>query len=89
MVKLLLVEDDQNLGMVISDNLQVEGYQVTWAKDGAEALDVFSQKDFDICLLDVMLPKKDGFAVAGEIRKSDHMVPILFLTAKSMEEDRL
>lgn len=89
MPNILLAEDDPALGVVIKDNLQQNGYMVDLANDGNKAIDLFKSKTFDICLLDVMLPKKDGFAVAQSIRSHNQNVPILFLTAKSMEEDRI
>jgi len=89
MPSILLVEDDPALGVVIKDNLQQNGYTVDLANDGNKAIDLFRSKPFDICLLDVMLPKKDGFTVAQSIRSHNQDVPILFLTAKSMEEDRI
>ncbi|MFM2224687.1 MAG: hypothetical protein RJA07_889 [Bacteroidota bacterium] len=85
--KILLAEDDQNLGFVIKDVLQTEGYKVEWAKDGNAALKSFVNGNFDLCVLDVMMPRKDGFTLAEDIRKSDNKVPIIFLTAKSMKED--
>jgi DNA-binding response OmpR family regulator len=85
--KILLAEDDQNLGFVIKDVLQTEGYKVEWAKDGNAALKSFVNGTFDLCVLDVMMPRKDGFTLAEDIRKSDNKVPIIFLTAKSMKED--
>ena len=88
-IKVLLVEDDINLGMVISDHLQTNGYAVTIADDGAEGLVKFNSSVFHLCILDVMLPKLDGFSVAKDIRKTNTEVPILFLTAKSMTEDKI
>lgn len=85
----LLVEDDQTLNFIIKDNLQQNGYEVTAVEDGQKAIDAFAKDKFSICILDVMLPKKDGFSVAKEIRKKDDHVPIIFLTAKSMTEDRI
>lgn len=87
--KILLVEDDPSLGFVIKDNLGLKGYEVTLCKDGMEGEDAFHQQQFHLCILDVMLPKKDGFAVAKGIRSKNKEVPILFLTAKSMVEDKL
>lgn len=87
--KILLAEDDTNLGFVVSDQLKSEGYQVTLALDGSEAFQKFNQDKFHLCILDVMMPKKDGFTVAKEIRKLDSEVPIIFLTAKSMTEDKI
>jgi DNA-binding response OmpR family regulator len=87
--KILLAEDDANLGYVIQDNLRRKGYEVSLSTDGEEAAHLFETQKFDLCILDVMLPKKDGFAVARTIRKRDHMVPILFVTAKEMLEDKI
>lgn len=87
--KILLVEDDPSLGFVIKDNLTIKGFDVTLCKDGEEGENTFHAQPFDICILDVMLPKKDGFAIAKSIRSKDKSVPILFLTAKSMMEDKL
>lgn len=88
-VKVLLAEDDLSLGYVIKDNLQDAGYEVVLCPDGQTALDKFDKTQYDICLLDVMMPNKDGFTVARKIRQLSDMVPILFLTAKSMEEDKV
>ena len=85
--KILLAEDDQSLGFVLRDLLQVEGYKVEWAKDGNAALKAFVNGAFDLCILDVMMPRKDGFTLAEDIRKSDKKTPIIFLTAKNMKED--
>jgi DNA-binding response OmpR family regulator len=87
--KILLVEDDPSLGFVIKDNLCMKGYDVILCKDGEEGEDTFYQNNFHLCILDVMLPKKDGFTLARGIRKKNKEVPILFLTAKSMMEDKL
>lgn len=87
--KILLVEDDPALGYVIKDNLEVEGYNVIWCQDGEHGHQCFVRNDFDMCILDIMLPRKDGFTLAREIRSADQTVPILFLTAKSMLEDKL
>ncbi len=87
--KVLLAEDDLSLGYVIKDNLEQEGYQVVLCPDGEEALHSFQKEDFDICLLDVMMPNRDGFSVAKKIRQKSDIIPILFITAKSLEEDRL
>ena len=84
MKNVLLVEDDDNLGFVIQDNLKLKGYQVYLCKDGQMGLKTFNEKSIDICLLDVMLPKQDGFSLAKDIRKTNNSVPIIFLTAKSM-----
>ena len=87
--KILLAEDDPNLGLLLSEYLKKKDFEVTWAKNGDEALDFFVKDGFDLCLLDVMMPKKDGFALAKDIRATHLDVPIIFLTAKSMEEDTL
>jgi len=87
--KILLVEDDPNLGFVIKDNLLMKGYDVTLCIDGDQGLTIFSQYDFNLCILDVMLPKRDGFTLARNIREQNKNVPILMLTAKAMTEDKL
>ncbi|MBT8317037.1 MAG: response regulator transcription factor [Lutibacter sp.] len=87
--KILLVEDDPNFGTVLKDYLLINEYDVTLAKDGLEGLIMFKNDDFDLCILDVMMPRKDGFSLAKDIRASDAEVPIIFLTAKTMKEDVL
>lgn len=87
--KVLLAEDDTSLAFVIKDNLEEAGYEVVWCSDGQTAWQQFQKIDFDICLLDVMMPAKDGFSVAKKIRQKSDVVPVLFLTAKSMEQDKL
>jgi len=86
---ILLVEDDENLGFVIKDNLEMDGYLVDLAKDGEEGYRFFHSAVYDICLLDVMLPEKDGFTLAQDIRKVNQDVPIIFLTARSLDEDKI
>lgn len=86
---ILYVEDDESLSFVTRDNLELQGYEITHCSDGREALELIHSRRFDLCILDVMLPEVDGFTVAREIRKYDREVPILFLTAKSLKEDRL
>ena len=86
---ILLVEDDSNLGFVIQDNLRLKKFNVSLHADGQSALKAFLNNSFDICLLDVMLPKKDGFELAAEIRELNKNIPIIFLTAKSMTEDKI
>ncbi|UII28110.1 response regulator transcription factor [Fulvivirga maritima] len=86
---ILLVEDDNSLGFVIQDNLVQHGYKVSRCHDGDEGLSTYQKEAFDLCILDVMLPKKDGFTLAQELRKMDSEVPIIFLTAKAMQEDKL
>jgi len=87
--KILLVEDDRNLGTVIHDYLEMSGYKVMLARNGQEGLDEFKQGSYNLVLLDVMLPFVDGFSVAEEIRKNDCETPIIFMTAKSLKEDRI
>lgn len=87
--RLLLVEDDVNLGFVLNDFLNLSGYDTVLAKDGEEAFLKFRDGNYDLCILDVMLPIKDGFTLAEEIRKQDSAIPIIFLTAKTMESDRI
>ncbi|BDD06470.1 response regulator transcription factor [Aureibacter tunicatorum] len=88
--KLLIVEDDPNLGDILNEYLTVKGYDTTLKTDGEAGFQAFfSENDFDLCLFDVMLPKKDGFTLAQEIRKQNTEVPIIFLTAKSMKEDTI
>lgn len=88
-VKILLAEDDLHLGMLLVDYLEAENFIVKLCKDGELALKTFSENTFDICLFDVMMPKMDGFTLAKEIRKNNTQIPIIFLTAKSMKEDKL
>ncbi len=87
--QILLVEDDRNLGFVIQDTLKQEGFVVHLASDGKEGLAYFNKGGYDLCLLDVMMPKKDGFSLAGDIRKIDTEIPIVFLTAKGMAQDKV
>lgn len=86
---ILLVEDDPNLGIILNDFLKMEGFSVSLARDGEMGFESFSKSNFDICLLDCMMPKMDGFTLAKKIRKIDQNVPIIFLTAKSLKEDKL
>ena len=88
-IKILLVEDDTNLGFVIQDTLRSHGYTVILCMDGKEGLQRFNEKDFDLAILDVMLPKKDGFSLAEDIRRVNMEIPIVFLTAKAMQEDKI
>jgi len=87
--KILLVEDDPNFGTVLKDYLALNDYIVTLAKDGIEGLIMFKNSTFDLCILDVMMPRKDGFSLAQDIRTTDKEVPIIFLTAKTLKEDVL
>lgn len=87
---LLYVEDDESLSFVTRDNLELSGYLVNHYEDGKKALEIIqSGQKFDLCILDVMLPEVDGFTLAQEIRKRDDQVPIIFLTAKSMKQDKI
>jgi len=88
-LKILLVEDDYNLGFVIQDKLKDENFEVHLCTDGVEGLKKFNEMDFQMCIFDVMMPKKDGFTLARDIRKLNKNVPILFLTAKNQTEDRI
>lgn len=87
--KLLIVEDDINLGQILSEYLSLKGYESFLFRDGEEGLAAFQAQSYDCCLLDVMMPKMDGYTLAKEIRKIDSQIPFLFLTAKSMREDKL
>lgn len=87
--KILLAEDDLNLGVLLVDYLEAEGFQVKLCKDGELALKAFAAQSFDLCLLDVMMPKLDGFTLAKAIRQKNKKVPVLFITARSMKEDKL
>jgi DNA-binding response OmpR family regulator len=87
--KILLVEDEANLGLILKDYLIAKGYETTLATDGQQGFDAFTKQKFDICLIDIMLPVKDGYTLAKEIRQSDQYVPIIFLTAKSLPDDKI
>ena len=86
---ILLAEDDTTLSFVIKDNLQDAGYEVTTCANGEIAWQVFQKKEFDICLLDVNMPLRDGFSLAKKIRQTSDLVPIIFITAKSLQEDKI
>jgi DNA-binding response OmpR family regulator len=86
---ILLMEDDCNLGYILKEALEIKGFAVTHSKNGEEGLTHFRSANFHACILDVMMPQKDGFTVAKEIRKSDHFTPIIFLTARTMQNDKL
>lgn len=88
-IKILLAEDDYNLGGVLKSYLEIKGFYVGWAADGRDAYEQFLKNEFDFCILDVMLPEKDGYTLAREIRGIDKKIPILFLTAKAGQEDKL
>jgi len=87
--KILLVEDDPTLGFVVKDHLEMNGYEVHHAPDGESGWQLFMKHNFDMCVLDVMLPKRDGIWLAGQIRKKNESIPILLLTAKNMDEDKI
>lgn len=86
---ILYVEDDPTLSFVTKDNLEMQGYSVTHCENGKIAMDVFDQSKFDLCILDVMMPEVDGFDVAAFMRKKNTEIPIIFLTAKSLKDDKL
>ncbi|MGZ3931594.1 MAG: response regulator transcription factor [Bacteroidia bacterium] len=88
-LKILLAEDDLNLGVLLVDYLESEGFEVKLCKDGELALKTFQGGTFDLCLLDVMMPKLDGFTLARGIRLKDKKIPVIFITAKSLKEDKL
>ncbi len=88
-IKILLVEDDTSLGYVIKDSLEEKGYEVTHATDGNAGWQQFSKHFYDVCLLDVNMPLKDGFTLAQQIRRKNTHIPILFITAKNMQEDKI
>lgn len=88
-VKILLAEDDNNLGMLLESYIKAKGFEVDLARDGKQALEKFNEGNYHFCILDVMMPEMDGFTVAKEIRTIDKKIPILFLTAKAMKEDKL
>ena len=89
MAKILYVEDDPNLGFVTRDNLEEEGFEICHFTDGSEAWKMYKKEKFDLCLLDVMLPELDGFSLAEKIREQNAQIPIIFLSAKAMQEDRI
>lgn len=88
-LQILLVEDDSTLSFIVKDNLERHGYDVSIADNGEKALELYKSGEYALIILDVMLPKLDGFSVAKEIRKNDNQTPILFLTARSMTEDKI
>lgn len=88
-IRVLLAEDDKNLGEILKTYLEAKGFSTHLCVDGDEAYKAFSEENFEICILDVMMPVRDGFSLAREIRKKDKKIPLIFLTAKSMQEDIL
>ncbi len=87
--RLLLCEDDENLGMLLREYLQAKGYETVLCPDGEAGYRAFVREKFDLCVLDVMMPKKDGFSLAKDIRAANEELPIIFLTAKTLKEDIL
>jgi DNA-binding response OmpR family regulator len=87
--RVLLLEDDANLGLVLQEHLKLNGYDVTLCKDGEEGTRALARDRFDLCLVDVMMPKKDGFTFAREVRAGNDQIPLIFLTARSLREDRI
>lgn len=88
-MRILLAEDDQNLGDLLANFLKSKGYEVTLKRNGKMAFEAYNSDQYDFCIFDVMMPEMDGFEVAKEIRQLDKRIPILFLTAKSLKEDKL
>ena len=87
--RILYVEDDDTLGFITSENLERKGYEVILSQDGESALQLFRMENFDLCLLDIMLPKLDGFTLARMIRKENEEIPIIFISAKTLTEDKI
>ena len=87
--KILIVEDDINFGNILKEYLSLNDFNITLAKNGIEGFENFKKEEFDLCILDVMMPYKDGFTLAREIREVNELVPIFFLTAKGLKEDVL
>ncbi len=88
-MRILLAEDDQNLGYLLMEYLEMEGFKVSLCRDGEEAYKIFKAQNFDICVLDVMMPKKDGFTLARDIKNINKNIPIIFLTAKALKDDKI
>jgi len=88
-VKILYVEDDETLCFITRDNLERNGFEVIHTNNGIDAFSIFSKEKFDICLFDVMLPRMDGFDLAHKVRSANHEIPILFITARTLPEDRI
>ena len=87
--KILLVEDDSNFGRILKEYLSINKYNVDLASNGIEGYEKFTRSEYDLCILDVMMPYKDGFTLAKEIREKNDQIPIIFLTAKTLKEDVL
>lgn len=88
-IRILVAEDDPNLGTILTEYLEVKGYQPQLARNGVEGWKLFANNEFDLCILDVMMPEKDGFTLGKEIRNANADIPIIFLTAKSMKDDTI
>jgi len=87
--RILYVEDDETLGFITTENLERKGYEVILSQDGESALELFRSEPFDLCLLDIMLPKLDGFTLARMIRKENEEIPLIFISAKTLTEDKI
>jgi DNA-binding response OmpR family regulator len=87
--RILLLEDDPNLGLILQEHLQLNGFEIVLCLNGEEGLDHFCRGGYDLCLVDVMMPRMDGFAFAREVRRRDSHTPLIFLTAKSLKEDKI
>jgi DNA-binding response OmpR family regulator len=87
--QILLLEDDHNLGLIVEEHLRLNGFEVTLCKDGSEGWNNFNEGTFDLCLVDIMMPKMDGFEFTRMVREQNDTIPIIFLTAKSLQEDKI
>jgi len=87
--RVLLLEDDPNLGQIVQEHLQMQGFEVTLCVDGEDGMEAFTRNRYDLCLVDIMMPRKDGFSFARDVRQRDQQTPLIFLTAKSLKEDRI
>jgi two-component system, OmpR family, response regulator len=87
--RILLLEDDPNLGFILKEHLELQGYGVDLQTNGVEGMTAFRRSGYALCLVDVMMPKKDGFTFAREVRAFDENIPLIFLTARSLKEDRV
>jgi len=89
MSKILLLEDDPNLGLILQEHLTMNGFDVVLCVDGQVGTEVFEKQKFDLCLVDIMMPRKDGISFVRDIRQKDNQTPIIFLTAKALKDDRI
>ncbi len=87
--RILYVEDDVTLSFITKDNLEMHGYIIDYCEDGEKAINKYNNNNYDLCILDIMLPKIDGYTVAKKIRENDQHIPIIFLTAKSAKDDKI